>query len=215
MQQGNDANALGVDVSQYQGQPDWDGVKAAGKSFAVCRVTYGTHEDPELAYNYRRIKSAGLVRGTYHFAAPGLTSSNVARDAQTQAAVFLAAVDRLGGIVGGDLPPALDLAGGDGSLAPEELVEWCAHWMDDVHAAVKNPRQQAILYADYGTLQGLGSAVDRLGTRGQWIARWDRVGSPPDIGPWTRWTMWQYSGQGSVAGISGPVDLDEWHTTLP
>lgn len=215
MQPGNDANALGVDVSQYQGQPDWDAVRKAGKSFAVCRVTYGTREDPELAYNYPRIKAAGLVRGTYHFAEPGRTSGNVPKDAQTQAATFLAAVDRLGGIVGGDLPPALDLAGGDGGLTSEEMVEWCLHWMDDVNAAVKNPKQAAILYATYGTIQRLGANADRLSTRGLWIARWDPFGSPPDVGPWTRWTMWQYSSTGSVPGISGAVDLDEWHTTLP
>jgi len=31
---------------------------------------------------------------------------------------------------------------------------------------------------------------------------------------WTRWTFWQHSSDGRVAGVNGPVDLDLFAGTL-
>lgn len=216
MQQGNRGNAFGVDVSQWQGHPNWPQVKASGKAFAYVRATYGSaHEDLSFAANWPGLRAAALHRGAYHYAIPGETSADVPADAQTQAAAFLAAVDRAGGIQGEDLPPVLDLETNPHGLSPAELVQWAQHWLGDVDAAVKNPAQAALVYSNYAFWQGLGIAADALQDRGLWIARWDPFGSPANVGPWSAWTVWQYSDAGTVAGISGPVDLDEWHTALP
>jgi GH25 family lysozyme M1 (1,4-beta-N-acetylmuramidase) len=43
-----------------------------------------------------------------------------------------------------------------------------------------------------------------------WVAHWG-VTHPLVPGSWSDYTFWQYSDSGSVAGISGAVDLDEFH----
>lgn len=216
MQPGNRGNAFGVDVSEFQGHPDWPRVYASGRRFAYVRATYGAAlVDTSLATNWMGVRAANLYRGAYHFAVPGETSATVLTDAQTQAAAFLAAVDHVGGIQGDDLPPVLDLEENPHGLSPVELGQWAAHWLGCVDAAVKNAPQTAIVYSNYAFLQGLGAGVDAIKTRGLWIARWDPFGAPANVGPWTAWTCWQYSDKGSVPGITGAVDLDEWHTGLP
>jgi lysozyme len=210
MQAGNNANAMGVDVSEWQGRPDWRAVRADGKVFALARATYGAHyEDASFAYNWPHIKAAGLLRGAYHVAVPGQVSTDPLTDAQHQAAVFLAVLDRYGGITGGDLPPALDLELNPHGWASAAVMEWALKWLDSVDAAVHNPRQAAMVYS-YPAFLARFPARSALSRRALWIADDNPAGAPADVAGWTRWTCWQYWDRGTVSGIAGPVDLDEW-----
>src|SRR5688500_16981077 len=58
---------LGVDVSYYQGKPNWKAVETAGMRFAIARINDGGFIDPVFDYDYKAIKEAGLVRGSYQF----------------------------------------------------------------------------------------------------------------------------------------------------
>lgn len=59
----------GVDVSDVQGFPKWDKVKAFGVEYAFCKATEGTtFKAKRFEYNWNGIKDAGLIRGAYHFA---------------------------------------------------------------------------------------------------------------------------------------------------
>lgn len=65
---------LGVDVSHYQGQIDWQQVKAAGFTFAIIRIGgrgYGEEgklfADSYAQINYEGAKAAGLKVGAYFF----------------------------------------------------------------------------------------------------------------------------------------------------
>lgn len=61
----------GIDVyhGDNNGQPiNWMAVKTGGMSFAFAKATESTNfTDPEFATNWAGMKSAGLVRGAYHF----------------------------------------------------------------------------------------------------------------------------------------------------
>ena len=63
----------GVDVSSWQGEIDWDAVKAAGFDFAILRVgfrgqTEGTvYEDERFEENYAGAVAAGLQVGAYFY----------------------------------------------------------------------------------------------------------------------------------------------------
>src|SRR5580704_7696948 len=61
----------GVDVSYYDGDIDWTQVLAAGKQFALIRVSDGIDfNDPQFASNWQGAKAAGLAVGAYQFFRP-------------------------------------------------------------------------------------------------------------------------------------------------
>lgn len=61
----------GVDVSRYQGQIDWNKVKAAGQQYAIVRAvsTRGSapYVDPLFEQNIRQAAAAGLRVGVYYY----------------------------------------------------------------------------------------------------------------------------------------------------
>lgn len=66
---------LGVDVSFYQGDIDWEKVKAAGYDFAIIRLGYrgygeegNIHLDEKYESNIKNAAAAGLDVGVYFFA---------------------------------------------------------------------------------------------------------------------------------------------------
>src|SRR5262249_5104026 len=61
----------GVDVSHWDGAIDWSKVAGSGRAFAIAKATEGTSFlDPQFHTNWTGMKSAGLVRGAYHFFRP-------------------------------------------------------------------------------------------------------------------------------------------------
>ena len=70
----DDPNAsLGIDVSEYQGDIDWQTVKESGIDFAMIRVGYRgatrgkLNEDTGFEANYEGAKAAGVQVGVYFF----------------------------------------------------------------------------------------------------------------------------------------------------
>lgn len=59
---------VGVDVSKYNGYPDWAKAKASGVQFAILRLGSGYdggYVDKTFEYNYRECKKAGIGVGVY------------------------------------------------------------------------------------------------------------------------------------------------------
>lgn len=59
---------VGVDVSKYNGYPDWATAKANGVQFAILRLGSGYgggYVDKTFEYNYRECKKAGIGVGVY------------------------------------------------------------------------------------------------------------------------------------------------------
>lgn len=59
---------VGVDVSKYNGYPDWKKAKADGVQFAILRLGSGYgggYIDKTFEYNYRECKKAGIGIGVY------------------------------------------------------------------------------------------------------------------------------------------------------
>lgn len=60
----------GIDVSQWQGDIDWQYVKESGVDFAIIRAGYGkeaTQEDPKFRQNVEEAQAAGIDCGTYWY----------------------------------------------------------------------------------------------------------------------------------------------------
>lgn len=93
----------GHDVSSHQKNVDWSGAKARGARFVYVKATESTnYRNPYFSQQYNGARTAGIIRGAYHFALPNKSSG------ATQAAYFV----RNGGRWSADgwtLPPALDI----------------------------------------------------------------------------------------------------------
>lgn len=194
MQTRNASDALGIDVSEYQGNIDWNAVKTSGISFSFIKASEGTSiTDSMFSTNYAAAKSAGVLRGAYHYARPGESS------ATQQATHFLNVVDAVGGI--DELPAALDVED-NGGLTNQELAAWIRSWVSQVASSTgKTPLLYTyVSFANSYLEPGLANLQ-------LWLAEYG-VAEPQNAGGWTTWTFWQYTDTGSVSGISGNVDLD-------
>ena len=73
LQYDDPAARLGVDVSEYQGEIDWEKVKAAGMDFAMLRIGYRgmtqglLNPDEHFERNFTGATDAGLFVGAYFF----------------------------------------------------------------------------------------------------------------------------------------------------
>jgi lysozyme len=187
----------GIDVSHYQGTVDWEQVQAAGIRFAFAKATEGTTwTDPEFATNWAGMKTAGILRGAYHFFEP-------ADDAGQQAQLFLHTVQ----LESGDLPPVLDVE--TAAATTEDLWQGVQTWLDTVQAATGLP---PILYMSPGFADENDAPVSLI-TYPLWVAEYG-VAEPTLPQGWINWLLWQSSESGTVNGVTGSVDLDQINGSL-
>ena len=192
--------SLGIDVSKWQGEIDWDKVKNDGIEFVIIRCGYrgsvtGTLvEDPYFEQNIRGATAAGLQVGVYFF---------------TQAVNEVEAVEEASMVVSLirdyelTYPVFIDTegAGGNGradSLSVERRTAVCEAFC----TTVENAGFEAGVYASRNWYnKNLETAF--LDDFVIWLAEYRSV--PLYQG---YYQMWQYTSKGSVNGISGNVDMN-------
>ncbi len=191
-----DGQIPGIDVSHYQGTVNWPQVAGAGMAYAFVKATQGVSTvDSQFAVNWPGVKAAQLLRGAYHFYQPG-------DDPQQQAEHFLSVAS----LEPGDLLPVLDIET-MGSQTAGEIVQGIGVWLQTVQTAIgRGP----IVYTAPGFWNGLGT--QQFGMYPLWVAEYG-VSSPKIPAGWTSWAFWQSSETGSVAGVTGSVDLDVFQGT--
>ncbi len=197
----------GIDVSQWQGTITWPSVAAAGKAFAIIKATEGrTFNDPYYVSNHTGAQAAGLWTGAYHFANPDATAGDALLEAD-----HFAAIARLGKH---DLIPALDLEV-SGGLSIASLQTWVTTWLDEVTAKVGIRPMIYTSPAFWKKYMGDTTAMADAGYKTLWIAHWGVTSPTVPANNWGGhgWTFWQYTSSGTVAGISGRVDLDRYNGT--
>src|SRR5215831_11213924 len=192
----------GLDVSYYEGVINWPAVKAAGKEFAFIRVSDGTgFNDPQFANNWPNARAAGVIRGVYQFFRPG-------QDAVAEANLLVSQVAAAGGLQPGDLPPVVDVEVSDGQSA-SVVQQGIQDWIATVSQATG---RTPLIYTSSGTWATAGSPSG-FGGYPLWVANYG-VTCPSMPTSFSEWKFWQYTDSGSVSGISGAVDLDQFNGTL-
>ncbi len=195
----------GIDVSTYQDTIDWVQVAGAGKRFTIMRATLGqTYLDPTYAANHAGARAAGLQVTAYHFATP----SSDPGDAIFEADWFV----QNAALLPGDLIPALDLEQA-GGLSATDLQAWVAAWLGEVYAKLG---VQPMIYTSPNFWKNAMDNTTMFADQGYpvlWVAHWGTSSPTVPANDWGGhgWTFWQYSNCGSVAGISGCVDLDRYN----
>lgn len=184
-----DGERYGVDVSNHQGEIDWDRVAGDGIGFAYIKSTEGgDFVDQEFARNWQGAGAAGLDRGAYHF-------FTMCRPGADQARNFLDTVTEAG-----ELPPAIDLElAGNCAARPDRasVVREVDAFLDAVESATD---QTVVLYIgdDFEGHYRMRSDLARPVWHRRILLR-------PDIGDW--W-IWQVQGYASIDGIDGGADLN-------
>jgi lysozyme len=196
----SDYEVHGIDVSKYQGDIDWDSVRASGVQFAWIKATEGGDRvDDKFAQNWASAKAAGIPRGAYHFA-------YWCRPAEEQAAWFTRNVPNDPDA----LPPVLDVEwNGQSKTCPKKLPrEEAIAQMKVILAAM----EQA-----YGKRPVIYTSIDfhRDVMQGEFndYPIWVRsVKCNPALKYGARkWRFWQHTAEGRVAGIKGNVDRNAFN----
>ncbi|KRB13865.1 muramidase [Mesorhizobium sp. Root695] len=189
----------GVDVSRWQGNVNWDKLRAQGANFAYIKATDGgDHLDPMFMKNWRNADAAGLKRGAYHF-------FYWCRTAGEQADWFIRNVPR----VEGALPPVIDVEwNGESSCkrrpSREKVLEKMQLFMDRLE---RHYGQRPIIYTspDFYRDNLRGAFLDYP----FWLRAVAR--HPSKVYPDRKWLFWQYSGSGLSHGVTGRIDLNVFH----
>lgn len=193
MQNVNSNYLKGIDVSNWQGNIDFNFVKNSGIQVVYTKVSEGTNYiDPFFKSNYSKAKSQGLDVGFYHFFTPVDETSAIA-----QANYFVNAISGLSP----DCKLALDFETTN-NLDNETLSKLADIFLKQVK---KLTGLDVVLYTY--TSFAANNFTSSLSIYPIWIAEYG-VRKPKDNPIWSTWIGFQYSDCGLVSGISGNVDLD-------
>lgn len=202
---GSEYTALrGIDVSEHQGEIDWNSVKNDGVQFAVIRVGYrgykqgGLATDQYFKKNIEGALAAGIRVGVYFF------SQAISANEGTEEASYLLA--QISGY-NVTLPVFFDwervVNVGEtrvDAVTGATITDACLAFCETVKAA--GYETGAYFYRSLGYYE---YELDRLSGLLFWVGA---PGSYPDF--YYRHTFWQYSAEGTVSGISAATDLDLW-----
>lgn len=189
----------GIDVASYQGYPNWTSVKNSGRKFAFTKATEGTtYTNPYFATNWSRMKSAGLIRGAYHYGRPGT-------DPTSQADYFCNKVAP----THGDLQMMLDIETTDGKSS-SQVRSWIVTFINRIVYRTGRP---GIIYTGFYFWRDSAGNGSNLNCP-LFLAAYVNDPSPYIPAAWSYFTFWQYTSSGSVPGVSGNVDLDCFNGSL-
>lgn len=202
---------IGIDVSKYQGTIDWNMVRESGVEFAMIRVGYRAKstgeifEDPTARYNLQEAQAAGIKIGAYFF------SSAVTKEEAREEAVFtmnIIAKYRITYPVAYNCEDFLSTDSRQYGLDASARTELACAFLDEISAAGYTP----MFYASKGELEGNAQwNTDTLSSRYKiWVAQYpDQPYPQTNASSYTgTHAMWQYTGQGIVAGISNKTDVN-------
>lgn len=199
---------LGIDVSTYQGNIDFNKVKEAGYEFVIVRIGfrgYGSEgkmkADDKAIANIKNAQAAGLDVGVYFF------SQAVSEEEAVEEAEFCFDILAEAGITEGsqlDMPVVFDpesILHDDSrtdNVSGEQFTKNCIAFCNEVEGRGFD----SMIYANT-TWEAYMLDLGQLKDYPIWYADYaNEAQSPYD------YSMWQYSEKGEVPGIAGPVDLN-------
>ena len=192
----NDETILGIDVSSFQGEINWEKVKNTGVEFAIIRLGFGYTVNNELVLdkyfkeNLQHAKEQGLKVGVYFY-----TYANTLEEIEEQAKFIVKNLD------GVDLELGV-------------AFDW-ENWnnFQDYHVSFYDLDN---MYNNFSTLlKEKGYDAMLYGSKFYLINVWNTENKNVWLAHYTGMTnydkdykIWQFSDKGLVDGISGFVDLD-------
>lgn len=219
----DDKRPLGLDVSRWQTDIDWQAAYAAGARFVFVRSSDGgSRGEPYADYRYRPhfdgAFRAGFLIGTYHL----LRNTNPQRQAEFVAKIYDQRCT---------LPPVVDV---------EPVIISGKDYDSVKHADVV--RQYCVRFEELAGIRPIiytaGGIWNKLPGDKSWAERyelwaanyrtgdtfpasaaihqWSLEGRPWLPGTWApdKWTFWQYTSQGKIDGYPNRLDMNRFNGTL-
>lgn len=195
MQNRNNNNYKGIDISHWDGLINYKSVRDTGIKVVYIKSSDGTtYVDSMLKTNYEKAKEQGLLIGFYHFFRPNNENSAIA-----EARHFVDTIKEFKI----DCRLALDIEVANG-LDKVIITKLCKVFLEEV----KRLSGLDVVVYTYTSFAKEHLNKD-ISIYPVWIAHYG-VNTPGDNGIWSNWIGFQYSESGTVRGISGKVDLDEF-----
>lgn len=194
----------GLDVSRFQGEVDWERVKAAGYRFAMLRAGYGDSTvDEQFRRNASECNRIGLPIGAYWFCYAA-TTENAAKEADS--CIRTVSGYRL------DYPVCYDIEQASADYIEKQGVSFtpalARELVKSFCSRVESKGYFAMFYSNQSFFNTyLGTALTKR--YAFWYARYTDTFDGTDCG------IWQYTSTGRVPGISGNVDLDLAYVDYP
>ena len=190
----------GIDVSKWNGDIDWKSVKNAGADYVIIRAGYGRNTVDEKFYqNIEGARDAGLKIGIYWFSY-ATSVENAKIEAQKCLEVISDYKESITYPVFFDYEYASrDYAEKQGVTVTKELATEMANTFINT---IKSAGYVTGLYTnkDFGNKY---FSEDVINSNNLWVAQY---ASKNTYG--RAYDMWQYTENGSIAGVSGNVDLN-------
>jgi len=193
----------GVDVSNYQGEIDWDILSGEDIQFAFIKATEGsTFVDPYFAENWQGASETDLIIGGYHF-------FSFESAGETQAENVIATLP----LESGTLPPVVDVEYyGDFAKDPPDYEKVTTELRILLNRLEEYYGVPPIIYSTYAAYN------EYLSTDFISYPLWIRdVRSKPNLTNGASWLFWQYSDHGYLDGYVGDeryIDLNVFNGTI-
>ena len=192
----NDETMIGIDVSSFQGQIDWEKVKNSGVEFAIIRLGFGYTVNMELVLdkyfkeNLNSAKEQGLKVGVYFY-----TYANTLEEIREQAKFISDSLD------GEDLDLGVTFDWENWNNFQDYQVSFydLNNMYDNFSNILKNKGYDTMLYGSKFYLNNVWSTSNRK----IWLAHYTSMTNYDKD-----YKIWQFSDKGLVDGINGFVDLD-------
>ena len=200
LQKTTGGSRVGVDVSKWNGNIDWDRVKNAGVEFAIIRagyrgsVTGSLVEDSCFTANMRGAAASGVPVGVYFF---------------TQAVNEVEAVEEASAVLelireyDLDYPVFIDTEGAGGNGRADNLdVDTRTLVCEAFCRTIANAGYTAGVYASRNWYNN-NLHVENLENYCIWLAEYRHAPLYQGF-----YHMWQYTSKGAIDGIEGNVDMN-------
>ncbi len=207
---GTEPLAMGIDVSSYNGELNWNTLATKGVDFAILRAgSSKTGEDVFFDINYSKARSAGIALGAYYYVEATTTQE------------MLLEVEKLESIIANkkfEYPIYLDFEKNElGEILGKQLLtEMCTAFVEKLQL----DGYFAAIYTNNNWLENFFVKETIVSKYDVWYARYvaaDKIPSPEwDLAKYgTIMGIWQYTDEGAFEGFKEPFDLNLAYKDYP
>lgn len=206
-----DEVTFGIDVAKYQGTIDWKKVSESGIDFVMVRVGYRTLANGEIVadtnakYNMQEAQKYGIKVGAYFF------STAISKEEAIEEANWVAdyiAKYQITYPVAYNCEGFNDSASRQYNMTKTQRTDAALAFLEKISEHGYTP----MFYASKGEMEADAEwETTRIDTLYKiWVAQYPSIAYPntPASSYTGEHAMWQYTNQGTVAGIEKPVDVN-------